>query len=78
MEYFTYALKSLRDGTLYIGMTSDTERRLKQHNAGKTSSNRHSAPFEIIYTKSFESRTEAREHEEYLKSGSGRESLKRL
>ena len=78
MEYITYALKSLKDGTLYIGMTSDVERRLKQHNSGKTSSNRHSVPFEIIYTKPFESRADARKHEKHLKSGSGRESLKRL
>jgi putative endonuclease len=78
MNWIAYALKSQKDGTLYIGMTSDIEKRLKQHNTGKTSSNRHRIPFEILYTREFQTRIEAREWEKYLKSGSGREFLRSL
>ncbi|MGH9601998.1 MAG: GIY-YIG nuclease family protein, partial [Terriglobales bacterium] len=30
MAWFVYALRSRRDGGLYIGMTSDVERRLRE------------------------------------------------
>ena len=72
MSYFTYTLKSKKNGCLHIGMTFDVEKRLKQHNSGKTSSNRHNTPFEVIYTKEFLERKEARKYEKYLKSGIGR------
>lgn len=33
-RYFVYILASGRNGTLYIGVTSDLHRRLEQHRAG--------------------------------------------
>ena len=78
MVWYTYALKSKKDSTLYIGMSTDVAKRLLQHNAGKTVSNRHHTPFEVIYTREFQTRYEAREYEKYLKSGIGREFLKSL
>lgn len=73
--YTTYILKSKKDGKYYTGFTQDVARRVKQHNAGHagTSSTKNRGPFEIVYTKSFPTRSEARKHELYLKSGTGRE-----
>ncbi len=34
--YYTYILKSQKDGTLYTGSTNDLRKRLKQHNAGNS------------------------------------------
>ncbi len=78
MKCFVYALKSDVDGSLYIGMSSDVSKRLKQHNSGMTSSNRHRTPFKLFYSKEFETTVEARKYEKYLKSGIGREFLKNL
>jgi len=76
--FFVYALKSLKDNHLYIGLSSDPERRLLEHNSGKTKSTRQRRPFKIIHLESFPTRTMARKREIYLKSGSGREFLKVL
>ncbi len=74
--WFAYALQSCRDGGLYIGMTSDIERRIKEHNGGYNQSTRSRVPFTLIYSEQCASRGEAREREKYLKSGQGRNFLK--
>ncbi|MGZ3416047.1 MAG: GIY-YIG nuclease family protein, partial [Isosphaeraceae bacterium] len=58
--YYVYVLKSKRDGQLYIGMTSNLDRRLHQHNTGQTRSIRSRIPFELLFSESFEDRTTAR------------------
>jgi putative endonuclease len=74
--WFTYALQSKRDGWLYIGMTSDVNRRLQEHNRGYNRSTWSRVPFVLFYVEQCASRTEAREREKYLKSGKGREFLR--
>ena len=74
--WFTYALRSERDGGFYIGMASRLETRIQEHNAGANRSTKSRVPFELVYMERFDSRGAAREREKYLKSGSGREFLK--
>ena len=74
--WFVYALRSRKDGWLYIGMTSDLERRLKEHNSGYNRSTRSRSPFDLIYSEPCSSRAEAREREKFLKGGKGREFLR--
>ena len=74
--YFVYAIKSLVDGRIYVGMTVDVPRRLIEHNSGKTKSTKGYKPWQLIYTESLPSRMEARRKEKYLKSGVGKEFLK--
>ena len=76
MKWFVYSLLSLKDGGLYIGMTSDVSRRVDEHNRGYHRSTRVRAPFEVIYAKEFHSRPVARRHEKFLKSTRGREMLR--
>ena len=71
MKFYLYILKSLKDGNFYTGMTSDLEKRLKQHNAGKTPSTKPRRPFVLIYSEEFSSREDARKREIYLKSYAG-------
>ncbi|MFA7298841.1 MAG: GIY-YIG nuclease family protein [Candidatus Absconditabacterales bacterium] len=54
------------------------EKRLQQHNQGKTKSTKAYLPFEIIYTEIIDDSKQAREREKYFKTGKGREELKRL
>ena len=57
-------------------MTSNFERRLKEHNSGQNKSTKSFVPYDVIFTEKFETRIEARQREKYLKSGSGREFIK--
>ena len=75
--YFVYVLQSMKDGFLYIGMTSDLEKRIKRHNAGYERSTRRRIPFKLLHHELLPTRQEARAREKYLKSGIGRESLKK-
>ena len=70
--YYTYILRSLKDKRLYIGSTRDLEKRIKAHNSGKVRSTKSRRPFELIYYEEFDSYTEARVRENFLKSGAGR------
>lgn len=59
-------------------MSSQLEQRIMSHNKGYNKTTKPYAPFELIYSKSFETRKEAREYEKYLKSGIGKEFLRNL
>ncbi|MTI86587.1 MAG: GIY-YIG nuclease family protein [Balneolaceae bacterium] len=76
--YTVYAISSLSRNYIYVGFSSQLPERLKRHNEGKNKTTKPYAPFELIYTKGFDTRVEARKYEKYLKSGSGKEFLKRL
>ena len=78
MAFIVYVIQSKVDGRLYKGMTSDISTRLKEHNLGHNFSTSPYCPWELVYTKEFSDRHEAREWEKYLKSGSGRKYLKKI
>jgi putative endonuclease len=77
-EWFVYALRSVRDNNLYIGISQNPEKRVEIHNKGKTESTRNRRPFVLVYKESCNSFNEAREKEKFYKSGCGREVLKKL
>jgi putative endonuclease len=76
--YTVYVLQSLKDGFLYIGMTSDLENRIKRHNAGYEKATKGRIPFKLLHQEIFPTRLEARAREKYFKSGFGREIIKKL
>ena len=73
-----YAIRSSSRNYLYVGMTNDLERRLKEHNNGENRSTKAYKPFTLIYSEEFPDRISARIKERYLKSGVGKEFLKTL
>ena len=77
-EYFVYAIKSDKDGRIYVGMSADPKRRLVEHNHGETQSTKPHVPWTLIYEKYVGSRKDARLEELRLKSGYGKEFLKSL
>jgi putative endonuclease len=77
-EWFIYALRSLKDNDLYIGISRNPEKRVESHNKGKTESTRNRRPFVLIYKECCNSLEEAREKEKYYKSGFGREVIRKL
>jgi len=78
MSFFVYLLKSEKDQKLYIGMTSNVARRVKEHAAGKVPSTRHRCPCVLLYTESYPTRIEAAKRERFLKSGPGHRFLKTI
>ena len=76
--FTVYAISSINRNYMYVGMSSSLQARLKSHNKGYNKTTKPYAPFILIYTRDFETRKEAREYEKYLKSGSGKEFLKKL
>jgi len=75
--YYVYVLLSERDGNIYIGITNDLERRLKQHNRGGNLSTKYRTPLKLIQKEQYKNRIEARQREKFLKSGCGREWIKK-
>ena len=74
--YYTYVLKSLKDGTLYTGVTSDLRKRLKQHNNGESSFTKGRRPYALIYYEACMSKEKSELREKYLKTGMGKRYLK--
>ncbi|HSV43250.1 MAG TPA: GIY-YIG nuclease family protein [Candidatus Bathyarchaeia archaeon] len=72
-----YVIKSEHGNYIYVGLTNNLTRRLQQHFNGNSATTRAYRPFTLIYKEEFEVRQEARAKEKYLKSGSGKEWLKR-
>ncbi|MFZ6023917.1 MAG: GIY-YIG nuclease family protein [Bacteroidota bacterium] len=72
-----YAIKSTVRNYIYVGLTNNINRRIEEHNNGKNRSTKAYRPFTLIYSEECNTREHAREREKYLKSGVGKEFLKR-
>ena len=63
------------DGTLYTGYTTDVERRLKTHNAGKGAKyTRARLPVKLLYSEAFASKPEAMSAEALFKKKAERKN----
>jgi putative endonuclease len=76
--FCVYLLRSFLTGEHYTGSTHNHEQRLGQHNDGLVRSTKHARPWELIYYEEYPTRAEAVRRERFLKSGQGREELKRI
>jgi len=47
--YLVYAIKSKTRNYIYVGLTNNIERRLKEHNEGFNKTTKPYRPFELIY-----------------------------
>jgi predicted GIY-YIG superfamily endonuclease len=75
---YVYLLESVAvSGARYVGVTSDLERRLSEHNAGKSPHTAKARPWRIVTYLAFTDASKATEFELYLKSGSGHAFAKR-
>ncbi|GGF27518.1 GIY-YIG nuclease family protein [Echinicola rosea] len=74
--FTVYAISSENRNYIYVGMTSNLPKRINRHNAGYERTTKPYRPFKLIYTKEFDTRLQAREHEKYLKSRNGKRYLR--
>lgn len=75
--FYTYVLKSNKDGKLYTGWTKNLENRIKEHNNGLVEATRNRLPLKLVYYEACLSEKGAADREKQLKSGFGRAYLKR-
>ena len=74
--FYTYVLKSKKNGRMYVGSTSDLKRRFTEHNQGKGGKyTKDNKPFEIVYYEAYTSYDLAKQSEKFFKTGYGREVL---
>ena len=76
MFYYTYILKSKKDGKFYTGFTNDLRKRLLYHNSGRSVYTKGRGPFVIVYYEACLEKEKAMSRELYLKSGMGRRYLR--
>jgi putative endonuclease len=78
--YFVYVIRSQSVGKIDIGHTQDLQKRLREHNDPECFSSKFTkriqGPWDLIYSESYDTRSEAFRRERWLKSGRGREYLK--
>jgi putative endonuclease len=70
--FYTYVLKSLKNGKFYTGCTNDLRKRFLQHNSGKSVYTRVNGPYKLIYYEACGNQQDAFAREKYLKSGMGK------
>jgi putative endonuclease len=76
--YTVYILKSESAQKSYVGFTDNLKRRIKEHNSGKSIYTKRYMPWEVLYSKKYNTLLEARDQEKYFKSAAGRKFLKKL
>jgi putative endonuclease len=70
--YYCYILLSSKSHRFYFGSANDLRLRFKQHNAGQVKSTKPHIPWQLVWYGAFDTEKEARDFEQYLKSGSGK------
>jgi putative endonuclease len=76
--YYVYVIES-KERFHYKGMTDNLERRLVEHNNKELSFwTKRGTEWKLIYKEEFDNKTEALKQEKWLKTGVGREYLKKI
>ena len=66
------------NNSYYIGSSNNIKKRLIAHNKGRSKYTRNKVPYELVYKKEFNSRSEAYKYEMKLKSLKKRKSLENI
>ena len=73
--HYIYILESEKNGRYYIGSTNNLERRLAEHNGGKTKSLKYIRPLKVVFKQEFATIGEVRSWEIRLKKLKSRKLL---
>ena len=73
--YYVYILRSVGHNTRYVGSAEDFEKRLTEHNLGKCRYTSGRRPWQIVFTETYSTRSDAMQREKFFKSGQGRKWL---
>ncbi|MFA9288666.1 MAG: GIY-YIG nuclease family protein [Weeksellaceae bacterium] len=70
--FYTYILLSEKSHIFYYGYTHDVAKRLQEHNSKQMKSTSPHVPWKLVWYAGFTTEKEAKDFEQYLKSGSGK------
>jgi putative endonuclease len=73
--YFIYVLRNPQ-GRLYVGFTTNLEKRVRQHHEGEGGWTHSRGPWELVHFESFTTRAEALRRERNLKRGKTNQELR--
>lgn len=76
MPFHTYILESRSSNRLYIGQTNNLEDRLKRHNNNENRATKNRGPWKLVFSQSFNSRSEAVQLERKLKTWKNSKKVK--
>jgi putative endonuclease len=77
-NFYIYSIVSLKDQRIYVGISQDVTKRIKEHNSGKVISTKAFIPWRLFYSEYVGSSSSARVRERYFKSGGGKRRLKKI
>lgn len=64
---YVYLFRSKSTGRFYLGWTADLNRRLREHNDGKSKYTKNRGPWELVYHETYSNPEQAKERERKLK-----------
>lgn len=73
-----YILKSLKNGSFYIGSTNNLVERVKQHKTGKSKYTKNVLPVGLVYNQKFKDLKTARRAEWWLKKQKDRKLVEKI
>ena len=76
--WYVYILQSEKTGRYYTGHTENLEKRLREHNSGKTRSLKAHLPIRIVYSEVCLTKQDAYRRERQIKRYKGGEAFKQL
>ena len=73
-----YILQSEKDKSYYVGSTDNLEKRVEKHNKGYSRYTKPKRPWRLAYKEEFQTLSEARKREYYLKNLKSKIALEKL
>jgi putative endonuclease len=74
--YYVYAIKSVKNGDLYIGYSKDLKFSFKQHNNGESIATKENRPWILVYYEAYKNIKDATKREKQLKNHRAKSDLK--
>ncbi len=78
MPFHVYVLQSQSTGRYYVGHTENLQKRIFEHNNGRTNSIRNRGPWALVYSEEYATRPEASHRERQMKRMKSHAWLERL
>src|SRR5207253_2305040 len=76
--FYCYVLRSQKTGRRYVGSCENLTERIRRHNASDSRATKHGAPWLLVDSECFATRSEAAQSERCYKTGRGRDELDRV
>ena len=76
--YYVYILQNKTKKFIYVGFTSNLQKRFQEHNNKEELSTKHYAPLELIHYEAYKNEKDAKRRENYFKTTKGKTTLKTM